>query len=139
MEKGEEKCIFRSMKSRDSNTKETQVHEGGMERTCHVNQRDYSFRTENRQSVYPAGCNASCRFYILENKKCPPAVCTRILFACYANAWANARSFPYLPAARKISTYIFRFLSIFFYQFPTKFLNHPCFIISINLTKKQSV
>lgn len=29
MEKGEEKCIFRSMKSRDSNTKETQVHEGG--------------------------------------------------------------------------------------------------------------
>lgn len=69
------------MKSRDSNTKETQVHEGGMERTCHVNQRDYSFRTENRQSVYPAGCNASCRFYILENKKCPPAVhafCLRV-------------------------------------------------------------
>lgn len=92
------------MKSRDSNTKETQVHEGGMERTCHVNQRDYSFRTENRQSVYPAGCNASCRFYILENKKCPPAVCTRILFACYADAWANVRSYLTFLQREKLGT-----------------------------------
>lgn len=95
-----------------------------------LTKRDYSFRTENRQSVYPAGCNASCRFYILENKKCPPAVCTRILSACYATREPKL-VVPFLPGTCSAKNhYLHFFVSNIFYQSPQ--ISQPLFSILKN-------
>lgn len=127
------------MKSRDSSTKETRTGDG---RTCHVNQRDYSFRTENRQSVYPAGCNASCRFYILENKKYNVHPLYVHAFCLRVTRMREPTLVPFLPGTCSAKNYYlhfsFRRSLLLFYQFP-RISQPPLLYNLISLTNKPSI